>query len=431
MLSFLRLTSPVPTQYRSNFRHLYFDIAWYGVLNSSALAFLAVYAARQGGNALQIGLLTAGPAIVNLVVAIPISHWLRARPTAKAVFWASLVHRIFYLFWIPLPMLLAPEAQVWTLIGLTIAMSVPGAGLAIGFNALFGEAVPIEWRGHVAGIRNALLSVTSVVGSLICGRILTGLSFPLGYQVVFAIGAVAALMSSLHFWYVRPLLPRPIPARTDHSVQADVQPDEPRRPLAALRYLMRQVGVGLLRVEILKGPFVKVLAVLFVFHISQYLTVPVVPVFMVNSLHLADQQIGLATAIFWFFTFAGSLALASLTRRMGNQWVTGVGVVLMGLYPGFMALSAGLGTEFVMIASATGGVGYALMIGAFLNYILERVPQDDRPAHLAWYNIAFNAAILIGSVIGPFVASHIGFTAALAAFAFARFAAGWLIVKRG
>ena len=68
-----RSSRPVPHQYQSNFLHLYLDLAWFGVLAASATAFVAVYAARQGANAFQIGLLSAGPAVVNLVFTPPIN----------------------------------------------------------------------------------------------------------------------------------------------------------------------------------------------------------------------------------------------------------------------------------------------------------------------------------------------------------------------
>jgi predicted MFS family arabinose efflux permease len=71
------------------------------------------------------------------------------------------------------------------------------------------------------------------------------------------------------------------------------------------------------------------------------------------------------------------------------------------------------------------------MSGAFLNYILERAPQHDRPPYLAWYNIVFNAAILIGSLLGPLTATSLGFIPALVLFAVARVAAGLFIIKGG
>ncbi len=59
---------PVPPEHRSNFNNLVFDIAWFGVLNGSAIAFVAVYATRIGASAFQLSLMAALPAVVNLVV---------------------------------------------------------------------------------------------------------------------------------------------------------------------------------------------------------------------------------------------------------------------------------------------------------------------------------------------------------------------------
>jgi hypothetical protein len=94
---------PVPAQHRSNFLHLYADIAWFGVLSGSAIAFMAVFAARQGASAIQIGLLTAGPAVMNLFFTLPAGQWLKRRPVDRAVFWTSIFHRLFYLVWVLLP----------------------------------------------------------------------------------------------------------------------------------------------------------------------------------------------------------------------------------------------------------------------------------------------------------------------------------------
>ena len=69
---------PVPEAYRRNFNHLILDIAWFGVLNGSAVAFVAVYATRLGASAFQLGLLNAMPAVVNLLFALPAGRWLQA-----------------------------------------------------------------------------------------------------------------------------------------------------------------------------------------------------------------------------------------------------------------------------------------------------------------------------------------------------------------
>ncbi len=425
----------VPAEHRSNFAQLYLDIAWFGILSGSAMAFVAVYAARQGANAFQLGLLSGGPAIVNLFFALPAGRWLEKRSIGRAVFWVAVLHRIFYLFWVPLPVLLSPSVQIWTLIGLTLLMSIPGVALAIGFNALFADAVPPEWRGHVVGTRNSLLAITFIVSSLLSGYILTHFSFPVGYQIVFGIGFLGAAMSSFHLWFVRPAPNVETRPRVGRSLGDMARPGMIRiigdglRFSAGLRFLTRGRGPSLVRTEILRSPFGKTMAVLFALHLAQYLPVSLFPLYMVNRLHLSDQVIGLGTALFYTTVFIGSTQLARLTQQMGNRHMLATGAALMALYPGLMALSRGMG--FFLILSLIGGFGWALAGGALTNYILDKVPQDDRPAHLAWYNLVLNAAILMGSLAGPVLGTWLQLSAALALCATLRLLAAACIWRWG
>lgn len=425
----------MPAEHRSNFIHLYLDIAWFGVLSGSSMAFVAVYAARQGADAFQIGLLSAGPAVVNLVFALPTGRWLERQPIGPAVFWASVLHRLFYLFWLPLPVLLSPQGQIWSLIGLTLLMSIPGVALAIGFNALFADAVPPEWRGHVAGVRNALLAVTFILTSLICGYLLSHLPFPVNYQIVFAMGFLGAAMSSVQLWYVRPASAEKAPSRVGRSLGDMARPGVIRmlgdgiRHGVGLRFLTRGRGLSLLRAEILRSAFGRVLAVLFAFHLAQYLPIPLFPLYFVGRLHLSDQMIGLGTALFYITVFLGSTRLGHLTRQLGNQRVVAVGAALMMLYPGLLALSREVGLFLVL--SLIGGSGWALAGGALANYVLDKAPRHDRPAHLAWYNLSLNAAILLGSVVGPLLGTWLDLSVALLVCAALRLAAAFCIWRWG
>jgi len=410
-------TRSVPEAYRANFRHFYFDIAWYGVLAASAISFVSVYAARLGATAFQIGLLSAGPAVVSLLVTLPAARWLRGRPLNPAVGQAAALNRVWYLFWIPLPWLLPPAAQVWAFIGLTLLMSAPGALLVVGFNALFAEAVPPDWRGQVAGIRNALLSVTFILVSLLCGAILDRMAFPQGYQVVFAIGFAGAAVGTVHLWRIQASPNGPPRPRIGRSLGDVASPGRSRGPAesvrlsAGLRFLIRRPRAPLLSGEMLRSPFGKLVAVLFAFHVSLHLAIPLFPLMWVNRIQLSDQQIGLGTAIYYVCSFFGSTQVARLVRRLGNQRVTALGAILMSTYPAWMAVSRGLG--LFLVGSAFGGLSWALVGGAMVNYVLEKVPEDSRPDYLAWYNLALNAALLLGSLTGPFIAGLIGVPATL------------------
>lgn len=426
----------VPAELRANFRHLYWDIGWFGVLNGSALSFLTVYATRVGADPLQIGLLTAGPAVINLLATLPSGRWLESRPIGPAAFWTSLFYRVFYLAWVFIPALLAPRVQVWALILVTLVMSVPGTVLAVSFNALFADAVPREWRASVTGKRNAVLSVAFIATSLACGLLLDVLPFPLNYQVVFAIGTLGALMSSLHLYFVRPLSDsrQQKPGRwyqlRDLAFPGRMQGlTDQARTAIGLRFLTRSIGKGMLRIEILRSPFRAVLIGLFAFHFAQYLAIPLFPIAWVNKLGFSDGLISQAQALFYAAVFIGSTQLNRLVQRLGNQRMTALGVLLLAGYPLVTAVMQG--PVVYLLVSLLGGLGWSLAGGGIANYILERTPDDDRPAHLAWYNLVLNAGILLGSLLGPLLADWVGLSAALLLATLARAASAVLIWKRG
>src|SRR6266498_4496654 len=145
MLTKLFQQSAVPREYRSNFLHLYFDIGWYGILSGSAINFLNIYATRIGATGFQIGLIGAMSAVVSLFLAIPTGRWLQSQNTSKAMFWSSVFYRIGFLAFIFLPMLSNKMGQIWANIAITLMMAIPLTPLGVGFNALFAEAVPIEY----------------------------------------------------------------------------------------------------------------------------------------------------------------------------------------------------------------------------------------------------------------------------------------------
>lgn len=417
MFSHLFRQSEIPREYRANFLHLYLDIGWFGILSGSAVNFLTIYAARLGASALQIGLIGAASAVVNLLIAIPAGRWVAKRNTGLAVFWSSVFYRLGYVLWIPLPWLFNEQGQVWALIIVTFLMAIPLAPLGVGFNALFAEAVPSEYRAHVAGIRNIVLSVAFIASSLLSGYILESVKFPTGYQIVFGIGFIGAAMSSLHLFFIRPLKKDRTPLHPD-PLPPPAQTADSSRGLASS-----------LRLDVLRGPFGKVVAVLLFFHFAHYIASPIYPLFNVNVLHLNDDNIGIGTALFYLTVLIGSTRLNRLVGRIGHRRVTGWGMIGMALYPLLLGLSRTV-WHFYLV-SLLGGFTWGLAGGAYANYLLEEIPAHDRPAYLAWYNMALNAAILAASFAGPAIANSLGLGGALMLFAAMRALAGLAILRRG
>jgi len=425
---------PPSAAVRWNLRQLYWDIFWFGVLAGSSLAFLAVYVARLDASSLQVGLLSAGPALVNLVFTLPAGRWLEGKPLIRAAFLSSVGQRAGYLVLVAIPWLfIQQQGQIWAIIVLTLVMSVAGTLLAIAFNALYAEVVPVEWRGKAAGWRNALVAVSVTLTTLLSGYILDQVSSPLNYQIVFLIGAVGALMSSFHLSRVRQYKEVDLqPEISDTSGHIDLD------RIHWWDWLLqtgRRRGVRstnrkpLLRMDLIASPFGLFMAGCLAFYTFQYFGVPIFPLFYVNELNLTDGEIGLGTAMFHGTMMVGSLFLNRLSVNLGHRKVMLLGVFLFAQFP----LLLGLSQDAILyyIACLIGGSIYAFLNGGLVNRLMDRVPTSDRPAHMALHNLALNMGILLGSLLGPLFGNWIGLRYALYLNAGLRFLAALLLWRWG
>jgi MFS family permease len=270
----------------------------------------------------------------------------------------------------------------------------------------------------VAAVRNVAFALAFMLSSLGSGYLLEHMPFPTGYQILFGIGFLGAALSSLHLYFIKPV--------------QTVAPTLPPRPQPAS--IKRALSSGqqlqtVIRFDIWKTPFRNTLLVFFGFHLAQFLAMPLFPLFQVRQLHLADNQIGIGTALFYLTVLLASTRLNELVRNFGHRAVTGMSVAGLAMYALLLALSKSP-ADFYW-TSILGGLNYGMLIGSYANYLLEKIPIEDRPAHLAWYNVILNASILIGSLTGPLISQAIGLGAALILFALLRFLSGLAILKWG
>lgn len=380
-------------------------------MNGSILVFLGIYASRLGASTFQLGLLTASPALVNLLFTFQAGALINRSPITRVTRWSAIAMRLFYFLLIPLPVLLPAGTQVWTIIAITLVMNIPGTLIAIAFNAFFAEAVPPEWRGHVVGVRNALFAATTMLTALLVGFILDNTSFQTGYQIVFAIGTAGALMSSVHLWLIK------LPARREIGPQ--ISPEVREELAEAEKIPLRASRFKALRLDVIRGPFGRFLLWVFIYQISVFLIGPVVPKYQTDWLVLSDVTISQGSALFWIIHFFGSLQARRFVNRWGFKRMTGYGLLVITVSLTLFTYS--FQTWIYLLHAVIGGVGWALISGGFVNMLLERIPVDDRPPHLAWYNLANNAAVLLCGLAGPLVAGVIGFAGTLLAAAALRF----------
>ena len=405
---FLGFTTQVPPEHRKNFAHLYWDVAFWGLLNGSVVNFLGVYCSRIGATPLQMGMLIAIPALMNLIVTLPATIWLHNIPSTRVVPITALITRLFYGLLIPLPLLLAPDTRVWVILGIVLLQNITGAIAATVGNAFLAETIPSEWRGQVIGNRNALIAITTMVTSLVVGQILRVMSFSSGYQVIFAIGFVGSILSVTQLFQVKPVI----------SAQT-ISPTNGLSPAPA-------AGA---RLEILRGPFRKLLFMMFLLNIAVFILSPIFPLYQVNVLHLTDQTISLAAALFGLVQFIVSTQGGSISRRFGFRKMTGLGMTIASFSTLMFTFS--FNPYMYYSTQLVGGAGWSIYGGGSVNYLLENVPAHDRSAHLAWFNLSINAAVLLCGLLSSSLVGVLGLFGAMLLGIVVRFLVGLAVIKFG
>jgi len=414
-----------------NFRNLYADAFWFGALSGTTVGFLAIFAARLGANSFQIGLLTAGPALVNLAVSLPAARWLESRPLIGASFWSAALSRVGYFALILLPWFFNQHDQIRSMIWITLYISLPATVWVIGFNALFAEVVPSQYRAEVVGKRNALLAISMTIATLLSGFLLERIIFPLNYQVVFALGALGAAMSAYHLALLRPApAPASLAFRTNGLAFLGV---------AQFRNLLRRVeqlplggGTALrsfLHLDLLRGRLGIFMAAYLLVYLFQYLCIPLFPLAYVADLKLSDGMISLGSGLFYLMMFLVSLRLKWLAARFSHHQLLAAASIGLAAYPLMMGLARGPG--MYLAASLAGGVISAVLSASLINRLMEVVPEQERAAGMAFHNLALNLGILVGSLTGPLMGEWLGYQGGLMLGAGLRLLAGLLMIWWG
>lgn len=400
---------PLSPALRSNYIHLYFDIGWWGVYMGTTSAFLAIFATRGGATREQLGLLGAIPALVSLLFSLPSGALTRVLGAHKASILGAALGRIPLLAYVVIPWALPPSQWVSGVLIAAGMLAIPQTLVGVSFGQFLIESIPSRHRGEVVAMRMAIMSVATFGFTLFSGRLLTGLSFPHGYQWVFLAGAIGASMTALHIWRTQPV------------------PDPDQRPLPAQlvtpprRFLPQMDAAG-------RG-YVRVMGLLFLFNFTNNMFVPVVPDLIVNRLRLNDGVISLGTALANVLVFSVSLFISHLIRRSGNQRATGAGAVVLALNA--LALAFAQDATLYFVSVVVGGIGSGILSTAQYNYNLDNVPAAERSNWLGINMFAGNAAVLLGSLAGPLLAGLSGQRGTFLIFAALRLLIGLVIIRWG
>ena len=361
----------------ANVRHLIMDTLWYGFLVGSTINFLQVYVVRLGGISLWVSAVTYGPALVNIFWQMPAARLMgRMGVRMRWVIGAGLAHRLCYLAIVAIPLLTQELRAEWTVLVLVL-QAIPLTLASTSFLAMLADAVPPDRITQVVSWRTASLGLTTTVGTLAAGQILSRIPFPLNYQILFSLGFVSAMISQWHLTKLQ--VPDPEPLRSGANRTRDLFK-------AALRF----PGFA---------PFVAIVGIL---QLAIGMATPLLPLFWIRGLGATDAQISIVVTVYSAASVLGALLLRQIGRRFDSRWILALAAAGYASYPLLTALSQLI--WIVLPWAALGGAFNAIVTVIIFDNLVSVTPEQNRGGFIAIYNLAVNVALFAGPLVAGILA---------------------------
>lgn len=385
------------------------------LVNSIYSPFVGVYAIKLGASNTQVALLSSLPALLSVLTMIPGAAYIRRFSHKKKVTAALfLSNRLFVLFLALVPFLGGGQMAA-VLVALVGLMNLPGAIANVSWQALMAELVPLEARGDVFAVRNRLAILASFVPTMVAGYALDLLSFPTGYQLIFALAFVLSLAEIVLFMRLQEDGESPAPVTSGSRGRASFLPFGALSP-SALVGLARAKWAEVRSHSRYLEFTVKSLVYYFGWQMGWPLfTIYYVKVLSANNAWIAAFTVTGSVAQFLSFRWWGRIA----TQR-GNIPVLALATMGMALTPVLVAVSSQL--WMVQLFNLSMGFFTAGTVLLLFNALLEVTPAADRASYIAYNNTLVNISAAIAPFAGDFVLELLGIRGALWVTAVMRFA---------
>jgi MFS family permease len=371
------------TQVRSQLRRNFLAHLAHGLLGQTGMrlvnapTFIPAYVASLAGSDLAVGIARGlqylGMFLSPVVGATVIEHRRRVLPVGFTI---GVLMRV-QILGLALGGLLLPPP--WPLLTACLFLGLFGVFLGVQgvvFSFLVSKVIPVERRGRLMGLRNALAGLTAVLVSLYAGRFLIETdALGNGYAATFLLAFVLTSLGLAMLLFVREPETPNVLERSNVLSRLSELPSLLRADRAFTRYFLARALATMGR-----------------------MAVPFYVLYAGTRIDLSGSDYGVLTAAFVFAQSVGNLLWGLVADRRGFRfvflsslllWVTSV-LVLMGtqdltrLVAVYLALGAGMG-GFQMSAQ---------------NLVLEFGRRRNLPMRIAVANSASELVAALGAVLG-------------------------------
>jgi len=362
----------------------------------NAPTFLPAYVAELAGSDLAVGIARGlqflGMALSPVVGATTIEHRRRVLPLTL---WVGALMRL-QILGLALSALLLPAPwplyAVWLFLGMFgLFLGVQG----VAFNFLVSKIIPVERRGRLMGMRNALGGITAVIVSLFAGtQLIEANALGNGYAATFLLSFVLTSVGLALMMFMREPASPNILERSNLAQRVRDLPALMRDDPAFMRFFIARALATMGRMG-----------------------VPFYILYAKTQISLSGADLGVVTAAFVFAQSVGNLLWGLAADRRGFRFVFLAGLGVWMLSVGLLIGTADVLRLVIVFIGVGAGLGGFQM--AAQNMVLEFGRRRHLPMRIAVANSAADMIAAIGAVLGGLLAlafSYVGVFALALAF---------------
>jgi hypothetical protein len=397
-------------QQKLNFRNVQIDAVGIGLVNAAA-PFLPVFLTRLGATNLQIGLLTAMPAVTGFLLAIWIGRFLQTRRNIIPWFSAARITYISgYTLTGLLPFILPEEYLITGVLVVWAIITIPQTALMVSFSVVMNSVAGPTHRYELMSRRWSILGIVTAITALVVGQFLDQVVFPLNYQIVFLGLSVGGLISYYFSSHIR--LP-------DSEMPASAPGHSFRSRLRSYRDLV----FG-------ERAFVQFSIQRFVYMFGIMLAIPLFPLYYVRVVEASNYWIGVINTAQAAVLVIGYFWWTRESRLRGGRFVLLWTTFGLALYPALTAATQQV--QLIAIYAGLAGIFQAGLDLVFFDELMKTVPVEYSATFISIAQSLQHFSAIFAPLLGTWMAGVVGLSAALLFSAGVRFAgfALFLVWKR-
>lgn len=376
---------------RQNFRYVQIDAIGVSISNVAA-PFLPVFLTRLGATNFQVGLLSSMPGVTGLLLAIFVGQFLQSR--RNIVPWYSVSRLMVILCYALtgiLTLTISPEYAILATLVIWAFATLPQTALAVAFSVVMNAVAGPQGRYDLLSRRWTIFGITGVVGTFIVTRLINLIEFPLNYAIMFLVLSLGGFFS---FYFSRKIdLPDSAPPPLVTNVG----------PLQGV-----QNYLGLLRAN---PAFLSFSLKRFVYFSALYLSIPIMPLFLVRDVHASDAQIGSVNMTLTLVMLAGYYLWPRISRLRGGRFVLLATTLGMVLYPALSAATPRI--EMIILYAGVAGFFQGGLDLVFFDELMKTVPAEYSATFVSLAQSMQYFSMIIAPLLGTWLADYIGLGGAL------------------